>query len=70
MNSFRDGCLAAVNLGDDADTTGAVYGQIVGAYYGESEIPERWRMKLSFRELLTNYAEKLFTASIDFNSKT
>jgi ADP-ribosylglycohydrolase len=30
--SFEDGALLAVNLGDDADTTGAVYGQIAGAY--------------------------------------
>jgi ADP-ribosyl-[dinitrogen reductase] hydrolase len=29
---FEDGCLMAVNLGDDADTTGAVYGQIAGAF--------------------------------------
>lgn len=34
-DNFRDGCLKTVNLGDDADTTGAVYGQIAGAYYGE-----------------------------------
>lgn len=38
-DSFREGCLTAVNLGDDADTTGAVYGQIAGAYYGEDGIP-------------------------------
>lgn len=31
--------LFAVNLGDDADTTGAVYGQIAGAYYGVEKIP-------------------------------
>ena len=36
---FRHGCLLAVNLGDDADTTGAVYGQLAGAYYGRSGIP-------------------------------
>jgi ADP-ribosyl-[dinitrogen reductase] hydrolase len=40
---FRSGALAAVNLGDDADTTGAVYGQIAGAYYGVEGIPARWR---------------------------
>jgi ADP-ribosylglycohydrolase len=38
-DNFKDGCLLAVNLGDDADTTGAVYGQIAGAYYGEKGIP-------------------------------
>lgn len=31
-HSFRPGCLLAVNLSDDADTTGAVYGQLAGAY--------------------------------------
>ena len=34
-NSFREGCLLAVNLGDDADTTAAMYGQIAGACYRE-----------------------------------
>ncbi|MBX0332973.1 ADP-ribosylglycohydrolase family protein [Pontibacter sp. HSC-14F20] len=42
-SSFEEGALLAVNLGNDADTTGAVYGQIAGAYYGEQGIPERWR---------------------------
>lgn len=32
--SFKEGMLLAVNLGDDADTTGAIYGQLAGAYYG------------------------------------
>jgi ADP-ribosylglycohydrolase len=31
---FDEGCLLAINLGDDADTTGAVYGQLAGAFYG------------------------------------
>ncbi|NPV52394.1 MAG: ADP-ribosylglycohydrolase family protein [Firmicutes bacterium] len=37
-DSFEEGCLLAVNLGNDADTTGAVYGQLVGAFYGEQNI--------------------------------
>lgn len=36
---FKEGCLLAVNLGDDADTTGAIDGQIGGVYYGEKGIP-------------------------------
>ena len=40
-SSFEEGCLLAVNLGDDADTTGAVYGQIAGAYYTVDDIPRR-----------------------------
>jgi ADP-ribosylglycohydrolase len=47
--TFRDGALLAVNLGEDADTTGAVYGQIAGAYYGEGGIPRPWRAVLAMR---------------------
>lgn len=59
--TFQEGCLAAVNLGDDADTTGAVYGQLAGAYYGENEIPDSWRSKLTFRDLITSYTERLYS---------
>ena len=57
--SFKGGALLAVNLGDDADTTGAVYGQIAGAYYGEQGIPEAWRSRLAYRELIERYPEQL-----------
>jgi len=42
--------LAAVNLGDDADTTAAIYGQLAGAIYGAQAIPERWLELLVMRE--------------------
>lgn len=57
--SFEHGVLLAVNLGQDADTTGAVYGQIAGAYYGVKEIPERWRSKLAKLATLESFAERL-----------
>jgi ADP-ribosylglycohydrolase len=57
-DSFKNGALLAVNLGDDADTTGAVYGQLAGAYYGEQGIPEAWRSRLAYRELIERYAEQ------------
>jgi len=57
--SFREGCLLAVNLGDDADTTGAVYGQLAGAYYGEAMIPEEWRRKLTQHDLIVGLANRL-----------
>jgi ADP-ribosylglycohydrolase len=41
-NSFEKGVLAAVNLGDDTDTTAAIYGQLAGAYYGYKNLPEKW----------------------------
>lgn len=54
-DDFESGALKIVNLGDDADTTGAVFGQIAGAHVGEGAIPERWRDRLalgrSIREL-------------------
>ncbi|MFA5595171.1 MAG: ADP-ribosylglycohydrolase family protein [Trueperaceae bacterium] len=57
--SFEEGALMAVNLGDDADTTGAVYGQIAGAYYGASGIPAGWLEKIAMREEIEALAEKL-----------
>ena len=58
-DSFREGALLAVNLGDDADTTGAVYGQLAGAYYGEGGIPEEWRALVAKRELILSMCERL-----------
>ncbi|GHO61571.1 ADP-ribosylglycohydrolase [Ktedonobacter sp. SOSP1-52] len=58
--TFREGCLLAVNLGDDADTTGAVYGQLAGAFYGERGIPQEWRARLAQHQLMEDLAEQLF----------
>ena len=62
-NSFREGILAAVNLGDDADTTGAVYGQLAGAYYGEDQIPTEWRDVLALRSRIIDLADALLELS-------
>lgn len=59
--SFEEGCLLAVNLGNDADTTGAVYGQLAGAFYGEQGIPQSWRDKLAHYDLIEYLAEQLFS---------
>lgn len=56
---FRDGALMAVNLGEDADTTGAVYGQLAGAYYGEEGIPQAWREKIAMASTIVSLAENL-----------
>ncbi len=50
--SFRDAVLRAVNLGNDADTTGAVCGQLAGAHWGESAIPQDLLDGLAQREML------------------
>lgn len=51
-DSFEEAVLKAVNLGDDADTTGAICGQLAGAYWGESMIPESLRSGLARMDLL------------------
>ncbi|MFN3153702.1 ADP-ribosylglycohydrolase family protein [Bremerella sp.] len=53
-DTFRDAVLAAVNLGDDSDTTGAVCGQFAGAFWGESGIPEAWQSGLARRDMIEN----------------
>lgn len=58
-DSYHDGCLLAANLGDDADTTAAVYGQIAGAYYGVKGIPADWLQKLSMRDVIESFADQL-----------
>jgi ADP-ribosyl-[dinitrogen reductase] hydrolase len=67
--SFQEGCLLAVNLGDDADTTGAVYGQLAGAFFEEEGIPEKWRSKLAHHDLIGSLAEKLFASVVSIYSE-
>jgi len=57
--TFREGALLAVNLGEDADTTGAVFGQLGGACYGKSGIPAEWLSKLHHLPLFENLTLKL-----------
>jgi len=63
-DTFAQGCLKAVNLGDDADTTGAVYGQLAGACYGMQGIPARWSDKISYRQLIEQFAIQLYELSL------
>ena len=58
--SFRHGALKAVNLGDDADTTGAIYGQIAGAYYGAEAVPAEWRERLTMTAEIASMADRLY----------
>ena len=58
-DSFEAAILEAANLGDDADTTAAICGQIAGAYYGESSIPEPWLDRLVMRDDIRDLADRL-----------
>ena len=61
-DSFEAAVILAVNLGDDADTVGAVTGQLAGAIYGISAIPPRWLAKLAWRDDIISAADDLLTA--------
>lgn len=54
-NSFEETVLKAVNLGDDSDTTGAVAGQLAGAYWGYSAIPKALIDGLAKKEMIEKY---------------
>lgn len=57
--SFADAVLAADNLGEDADITAAVTGQLAGATYGARAIPATWLEKLAMRDFITTLADRL-----------
>lgn len=69
-DSFRDGCLMAANLGNDADTTAAVFGQLAGAYYGEDGIPRSWLEQITFAAQIRSLADELYQHSIQDHQDT
>jgi ADP-ribosyl-[dinitrogen reductase] hydrolase len=62
-DSFEDAILQVANLGDDADTTSAICGQIAGAFYSETGIPEKWLTKLHKRFEITNLVNQLLESN-------
>lgn len=62
--TFRDAVLKAVNLGEDADTTGAITGGLTALLYGYEAIPTEWIARLKkpglFQSMITNYSIKEF----------
>lgn len=63
-DTYRAAILLAVNLGDDADTTAAICGQIAGAYYGASGIPTEWLARLALRAEIERLADRLLPAPV------
>jgi len=61
--TYKQAILTATNLGDDADTTAAICGQVAGAYYGEFGIPSHWLKLLTLRDEITELADRLYTAT-------
>lgn len=64
-DNFADAVLAAANLGDDADTTAAIVGQLAGAHYGVQGIPAGWLERLWMREDIQEMADALFKVSTE-----
>ncbi len=62
-SSFEEALILAVNLGDDADTVGAVTGQLAGALWGARAIPARWIEPLAWRDRLETTAQALLRRS-------
>lgn len=58
-DSFESAILMAANLGEDADTTAAICGQVAGAHYGMTGIPEGWLLKLTMCQEITALADRL-----------
>lgn len=61
-SDFRDAVLRAANLGDDADTTAAIAGQLAGTRWGASGIPATWRERVTARHRIESLARGLFVA--------
>lgn len=67
---FREAVLRAVNKGNDADTTAAICGQLAGAYWGESGIPEEWRTELARKDLIEGALAGILTSPIKMTKWT
>ncbi|QPB83408.1 ADP-ribosylglycohydrolase family protein [Pseudoalteromonas rubra] len=62
--NFKDAILLAANIGNDADTTAAICGQIAGAYYGYSDIPKEWRESITMAGEIKQLALDLYRAGL------
>lgn len=59
-DTFEEAILIAANLGDDADTTAAICGQVAGAFYGDQSIPPRWLETLTMGEEIGMMADQFY----------
>jgi len=59
-NSFDKAIIAAVNHGGDSDSTGAVTGNIMGAYLGLHSIPKKYIEHLELKDTILDMADDLY----------
>ncbi|MDC8744855.1 ADP-ribosylglycohydrolase family protein [Xanthomonas campestris] len=62
-DTFADAVLRAANLGDDADTTAAICGQLAGAFHGIDGIPAAWRERVQDAAEIVALADRLYEAA-------
>ena len=58
-NNVRDALICAVNHDGDSDSTGAIAGNIIGAYLGYEAMPKDWECRLELKNVILTTAEKL-----------
>ncbi|CAI7568503.1 unnamed protein product [Penicillium glandicola] len=58
-DTWKEGALAVVNLGGDADTAGAVYGGLAGSFYGFDSIPGEWVDGMQNKEFIRSITDAL-----------
>ncbi|KPI43138.1 ADP-ribosyl-[dinitrogen ] glycohydrolase [Cyphellophora attinorum] len=58
-DTLREGAIKVVNLGDDADTVGAIHGGLAGVFYGEEAIPAEWLSEMKGFEMVREVADKI-----------
>lgn len=59
-NDFVKAVTASVNHSGDSDSTGAVTGNVMGAYLGQQSIPDKFIRPLELREVISEIAVDLF----------
>ncbi|CAF3719563.1 unnamed protein product [Rotaria socialis] len=69
-NSFKKGALNAVNLGDDTDTTAAIYGQLAGAYYTYENLPAEWIKHVYAHDFITCLSEWIVSEGQQWKPKS
>jgi ADP-ribosyl-[dinitrogen reductase] hydrolase len=65
MPDFEQGILKTVNESFDRDTAGAVAGALLGAYWGEGSIPEKWRIGVEKAGQIVELADKMISICAD-----
>jgi len=63
-NDFEKALCLAVNHRGDSDSTGAICGNILGAYLGVNAIPPKWVKNVELSELITSLSNKLLAVSV------